>query len=149
MRTFIDRAVAGEGGPDDPLDIDDYIEAWHRGEGEDVCIATFLGMSEREYRLWVEWPNALAYIVERRREEARLRAERDDFDRRETAALRTMEKAIIENAALRDLVTEAEWRATTGAHYDPEDGGPWCMNDSAQGHAPDCRAAALMGWAVR
>lgn len=69
-KNFMERAVRGDVG----FDIDDYVEAWHRGDGGDAPISAFLGMSEDEYRLWVEWPNVLPYIVERRREEARLRA---------------------------------------------------------------------------
>jgi len=34
--------------------IDDQIDRWHRGEGGDLPLHVFLGMSWSQYKAWVE-----------------------------------------------------------------------------------------------
>jgi hypothetical protein len=43
-------------------DIDDYVEAWHRGEGQGD-LHDFLGMTWEEYALWLTQPESLPLIV--------------------------------------------------------------------------------------
>ncbi|BDM22060.1 hypothetical protein KMS_R18180 [Pseudomonas sp. LRP2-20] len=45
-----------------PEEIDDYIDAWHESDfpGE---IYTYLGMSQKEYRLWTREPDLLYFII--------------------------------------------------------------------------------------
>lgn len=44
--------------------IDSYIEAWHKGKaGTDKKLHEFLGMTEKEYSLWVEKPEFLSAII--------------------------------------------------------------------------------------
>lgn len=42
--------------------IDDYIDEWHDGD-YDVEIYEFLGMTQEEYRLWVENDSMIKYII--------------------------------------------------------------------------------------
>ena len=48
-------------------EIDDYVDAWHESDSEDT-IYEFLGMSQKEYRMWVENDSMLKYIVKGRLE---------------------------------------------------------------------------------
>jgi len=43
-------------------EIVDYIDAWHENDSEDT-IYDFLGMSQKEYRMWVENDDILKYII--------------------------------------------------------------------------------------
>lgn len=58
--TFINDALAGTAGVDD---IDSYIDAWHDSDDNAGELHEFLGMTWDEYRLWVEKPNTLRYIL--------------------------------------------------------------------------------------
>lgn len=58
--TFVEDALTGVSGVED---IDSYVGAWHDGEGSDLELHEFLGMTWDEYRLWVEKPNTLRYIL--------------------------------------------------------------------------------------
>ncbi|MGW7141139.1 hypothetical protein [Streptomyces xanthophaeus] len=58
--TFVEDALAGNVGLGD---IDSYIDAWHDAEDDDLELHEFLGMTWDEYRLWVEKPNSLRYIL--------------------------------------------------------------------------------------
>ncbi|MFB6860487.1 hypothetical protein ACFCZQ_09320 [Streptomyces virginiae] len=61
---FVEDALGGAVGPND---IDSYIDAWHDGEGAELELHEFLGMTWDEYRLWVEKPVTLRYILSARR----------------------------------------------------------------------------------
>ena len=67
--SFIQRCLRGEAMIDE---IDDYVERWH-SSAEDVDIHTFLGMTSKEYALWIRDPDTLPYIVASRRENIPLR----------------------------------------------------------------------------
>ncbi|MFF5802023.1 hypothetical protein [Streptomyces sp. NPDC012746] len=58
--TFVEDALAGDAGIDD---IDSYVDAWHDAEDSDLELHEFLGMTWDEYRLWVEKPKSLRYIL--------------------------------------------------------------------------------------
>ncbi|MGW5781126.1 hypothetical protein [Streptomyces sp. NPDC003863] len=58
--TFVDDALAGVAGIDE---IDSYIDAWHDADDTDLELHEFLGMTWDEYRLWVEKPTTLRYIL--------------------------------------------------------------------------------------
>ncbi|MFG2410941.1 hypothetical protein [Streptomyces goshikiensis] len=58
--TFVEDALTGDAGLDD---IDSYVDAWHDTEDGDLELHEFLGMTWDEYRLWVEKPSTLRYIV--------------------------------------------------------------------------------------
>lgn len=60
---FIDKCLLGEALLDD---IDDYVQAWHENDIE-MTIFDYLGMTQEEYRLWVEEDNMLRYIVKAHR----------------------------------------------------------------------------------
>jgi hypothetical protein len=49
------------------LDIDDWVEEWHETGGAPMgsamSLAEYLGMSSREYDLWVEEPAALRVLI--------------------------------------------------------------------------------------
>lgn len=62
-KTFVDLALAGEALPGD---IDGFIEEWHENPREHRSLPEFLGMEDHEYALWVENPNALSLILQRR-----------------------------------------------------------------------------------
>lgn len=57
--TFMDDALSGRAGV---TDIEDYIDAWHDSTGNEE-LHTFLGFSWDEYRLWVEKPQSLRFII--------------------------------------------------------------------------------------
>jgi hypothetical protein len=60
--TFVDDALTGVSGI---TDIDSYVDSWHDSD-TDLELHEFLGMTWDEYRLWVEKPNALRYILSAR-----------------------------------------------------------------------------------
>ena len=49
-------------------EIDDYIDLWHDGESE-ISLHEFLGMTKKEYALYMEDEQYLATIVTARKEE--------------------------------------------------------------------------------
>jgi hypothetical protein len=52
-------------------DIDDFVDAWHGGAEDGASssmeLSEFLGMTENEYRLWVEQSESLKYIAAARK----------------------------------------------------------------------------------
>jgi hypothetical protein len=58
-RTFLSKCLDGEACVSE---IDDYIDAWHDGEGT-RSLPEFLGLTDEEYAIWVEQPEALRYIL--------------------------------------------------------------------------------------
>ena len=65
---FVDLCVMGQHHIED---IDDFIDEWHEGEG-DEDLHEFLGMSWEEYALWVSNPYVLPYIIKARKENKRI-----------------------------------------------------------------------------
>lgn len=59
MSNFIDECIQGV---TLMSEIDDYIEAWHESDS-DVSLYEFLGMSKKEYALFVEDETYLASII--------------------------------------------------------------------------------------
>lgn len=59
MSNFIEKCLEGLVLPDD---IDDFIDSWHNQDG-DESLHHFLGMSKREYSLWVADPDVLPHII--------------------------------------------------------------------------------------
>ena len=59
MSNFIEQCLAGLALPDD---IDNFVDSWHEQEGDD-SLHHFLGMTKREYSLWVADPDVLPYII--------------------------------------------------------------------------------------
>lgn len=59
-RSFVDACLVG-----DALlsDIDDYVNAWHEDDTSVCDLPEYLGMSPDEYRLWVERPESLRFIL--------------------------------------------------------------------------------------
>ena len=62
--TFVERALAGQ---ISALSIDDEIDRWHESAGG-KSLAAWLGMSDEEYQLFVEQPDALGLILSARRQ---------------------------------------------------------------------------------
>lgn len=50
-------------------EINDYIDVWHDSEDEDMPLHQFLGMTKREYELFVMDENYLGVIITAHREE--------------------------------------------------------------------------------
>jgi len=59
LNAFIQKCLSGEATLDQ---IDDYIDEWHDSQSNET-LASFLGMTEAEYALWVKNPGALQSIV--------------------------------------------------------------------------------------
>lgn len=60
----MELVLAGEALADE---IDDYIDQWHdSADTNETTLAQWLGMTEREYGLWVERPHALRAILHAR-----------------------------------------------------------------------------------
>lgn len=68
---FIDACLAGDALL---VEIDDYVDRWHEGNGFDVELPVFLGFSEEEYSLWVERPSSLRWIIAARNRNKPLKA---------------------------------------------------------------------------
>jgi hypothetical protein len=62
--TYMDQLVRGEVLLED---IDDFVDVWHDAPGDSKIasqsLEEFLGMTEEEYRLWVERPESLRFIA--------------------------------------------------------------------------------------
>jgi hypothetical protein len=44
--------------------IDDYVEKWHLGDGNDKSLYEYLGLTRREYFQWVMYPDSLNLTIE-------------------------------------------------------------------------------------
>jgi len=66
--SFLSRCLEGHV---DPEDIEDFVAAWHEGEGGD-SLPEFLGFTDEEYALWVEKPMALPLILHSKRNSVNL-----------------------------------------------------------------------------
>lgn len=64
MSSFIDMCLKGEALLED---IDDYVDKWHESAG-DVPLHRFLGMTHKEYELWVADPDVLPFVVKAHRD---------------------------------------------------------------------------------
>lgn len=66
---FVDLCLAEKAALDE---IDDFVDRWHAApQGQELH--DYLGMSEEEYSLWLRVPDALAYILEARRDQRPLK----------------------------------------------------------------------------
>lgn len=43
-------------------DIDDYVDEWHESDSKQELFE-FLGMTQKEYMLWVQTPDILPFII--------------------------------------------------------------------------------------
>lgn len=63
-RHFVEACLAGEALD---RDVDDWVDNWHDSGGAPmglpVSLAEYLGMTEREYSLWVEEPHTLRSVI--------------------------------------------------------------------------------------
>lgn len=59
MSNFITDCINGDALTSD---VDNYIEMWHKGDGE-MPLYAFLGMSKREYNLFIQDETYLAWII--------------------------------------------------------------------------------------
>lgn len=57
--TFIEACVAGEASW---RDVHDYVDDWHNSNSE-LELHEYLGLTELEYKHWVENPDTMAAIV--------------------------------------------------------------------------------------
>ncbi|MGH7044238.1 MAG: hypothetical protein ACREFY_19200 [Acetobacteraceae bacterium] len=62
--TFFERFARGEVAEQQ---IDDFISAWHDGDGGGLSLHEYLGFTWPEYQEWVMESGALARILARRR----------------------------------------------------------------------------------
>ena len=58
-RTFIEQCISGEALTDD---VEEFVERWHAGT-DPRELHEYLGMSWREYSLWMTEPDILPHIV--------------------------------------------------------------------------------------
>jgi hypothetical protein len=67
--SYMDLLLRGEA---HMQDIDDFIDTWHDAPDgsavSEMSLAQYLGMTEDEYRLWVELPSSLRFIAAAHRE---------------------------------------------------------------------------------
>jgi hypothetical protein len=65
--SFVAKVLRGDVlDPDLNDELDDAVEGWHRSDTTE-SLATWLGFTEEEYRLWVEKPSVLRFILHSRR----------------------------------------------------------------------------------
>jgi hypothetical protein len=151
-KTFMDRAVAGE------ISVEELLGEMDRTKAEGKTHHYWLGMTQDEWSVVMDTPCSaatLTYIVERRREEAGLRA-RALIAEEEARMLRSgatvamaLEKcgeALQENAALRALVQQAECLGVYDDGRERHGACPWCNSLAFVPHLSDCPAAKVMGW---
>lgn len=62
-KTFVDACLSGDAFL---TEVEDWTERWHEGGATDQTLGEFLGFSPDEYRLWVEKPEVLRFIVSAR-----------------------------------------------------------------------------------
>lgn len=76
--TFVERALAGD--VLDLSEIDEDVDAWHASETTE-SLAEWLGMSEDEYALFVERPDALRVILAARKQTKSVRELLESIER--------------------------------------------------------------------
>lgn len=64
MKTFIEKCIAGEANLEE---IDDYVEKWHNGDGRNMELYEYLGMTKQEYSVWMLKPNEIENIINDRK----------------------------------------------------------------------------------
>jgi len=64
MSNFIEACISGDAFD---TDIDDYVEAWHKGKSEKP-LPEFLGMTEKEYALYLKSDDVIPFIVRAHKE---------------------------------------------------------------------------------
>jgi hypothetical protein len=47
------------------IHIDDFVEEWHKSDSK-LPLHKYLGLTEKEYKLWVEHPEMLEAIIDAR-----------------------------------------------------------------------------------
>lgn len=57
--TFVDRCLEGRALLDE---VDDFVDEWHESSATE-SLASYLGLSDEEYALWVERPAVLPFIL--------------------------------------------------------------------------------------
>ena len=62
-QTFMGRCLSGTALVDE---VDDYVDQWHEGDSQ-VSLKDYLGMSQFEYATWVEKPDSLKFLLNRRK----------------------------------------------------------------------------------
>ena len=67
MVTFVEYALAGKFEDLDEA-IDDCVDEWHNGAGENLELHEYLGFTWEEYAIWVPHPSELVNILEARRQ---------------------------------------------------------------------------------
>ena len=63
VTTFLESVRSGAASLDQ---VDDWIDRWHKGEGEGLELRQFLGMTTPQYAEWMRNPSALMTMVGRR-----------------------------------------------------------------------------------
>lgn len=46
--------------------IDDYVDRWHNGEGGELSLSKFLGMTQYEYSMWLKDATSIYSIIQNR-----------------------------------------------------------------------------------
>jgi len=72
-KNFVDQCLAGEALLED---IDNYVDDWHESNTE-IELHEFLGMTEKEYSLWVVDPNILPFIITAHKEQTSIENVKD------------------------------------------------------------------------
>ena len=65
MKTFLSEVLAGR---ETEAAVDDWVEAWHTGDGEGLELHEYLGMTWDEYGDWARFPSSLSTIVHTRQQ---------------------------------------------------------------------------------
>jgi hypothetical protein len=85
--TYMDLLLMGKAFLED---IDDFVDAWHSAPEESLAssrrLHEFLGMTWDEYRLWVEHPESLRFIVAAHRAGRPVHAVLEELDKTGVAA---------------------------------------------------------------
>jgi hypothetical protein len=76
MSNFIEDCLHGNALLED---VDDYVDRWHESKN-DIPIYKFLGMTDKEYELWVADPNVLPFIVKAHRDGKNVYKLVEEFD---------------------------------------------------------------------
>lgn len=75
-KSFVERCMHGEVLMDE---IDDFIDQWHKTASK-LELHEFLGMTSKEYALWVSDPSVLPFIITAHKEKRGIRAVLEEFE---------------------------------------------------------------------
>ncbi|MBP6740189.1 MAG: hypothetical protein KA146_09360 [Leptospiraceae bacterium] len=76
-------------------DIDDFIDKWHESESS-LTLHEYLGMTHDEYKLWLEKPESLKFIIFSKKNNTPIKTALQNFSTTQLAARASSNKEALE-----------------------------------------------------